>query len=316
MSARDDFLPEPATPSAATEVGPPGKGGVAVRLIGKGAAVEAEAGLRSAVGEAFGGRARAAWLSGSFVYQGERRGRSDVDVVVVLDEATPIPADAATLERIRAFVDLYLAVHASCGLDPDLDFPGEFVVPATIEEAIAWRGLAAEGGGGVVEAFPPVDSPDYWLGRPDRWFHAWLSMTAFSRFLTGDRDYHEAVKFAAWKTIVRFVLLRAEGPPRAPEALLPDLAQFGAKPRYRRFWRAERDWLMRALAELEAEGALTLAGGLVAPDTDRLRQWEADLSAAIASGRGEGPLLLPPERHRQIERYAGERWPEIAGRAN
>lgn len=288
------------------------KMGTAVRLIGKPAALEAEAGLRAAVEEAYGERAKAAWLSGSFVYRGEQSGRSDVDVVVVLREDTPVPADAATLARVRAFVDSYLEVHARCGLDPDLDFPGEHVVPATLDEAIAWRGLAAEGGGGVVERFPPVISGDYWLGRPDRWFHAWVSMTAFSRFLTGDAEWHAAMKLAAWKTVARFVLLRSGGPPRAPEALLPELVQFGAKPRYRRFWRAERDWLLRALAELEAEGAVRLGGGLVAPAAERLRAWEAQLRSAVAAhGREPGPLLLPPVLHAEVGAYAKARWESI-----
>lgn len=286
--------------------------GTDVRLIGKSAAVEAEAGLRAAVAEAFGARCKAAWLSGSFVYQGERRGRSDVDVVVVLGDATPVPADAATLERIRAFVDAYLQVHARCGLDPDLDFPGEHVVPATIAEAIAWRGLAAEGGGGMAESFPTNPPSEYWLARPDRWFHAWVSMTAFSRFLAGDRAWHEKVKLAAWKTVARFVLLRSPGPARTPEALLPELVQFGAKPRYRRFWRAERDWLARALGELEAEGAVTLAGRLVTPVAARLRAWEEEVGAAVAAhGDAPGPLLLPPELHREVGEYAKRRWVEM-----
>ena len=285
------------------------KTGTKVRLIGKPAAVEAEAGLRAAVEEAYGPGAKAAWLSGSFVYRGEQSGRSDVDVVVVLRDDTAVPADAETLARVRAFVDAYLDVHARCGLDPDLDFPGEHVVPATIAEAIAWRGLAAEDGGGMVGRFAPVISGDYWIARPARWFHAWLSMTAFSRFLAGDRDWHARVKLEAWKTVARFVLLRSPGPARAPEALLPELSQFGAKPRYRRFWRAEREWLERALGELAAEGTVTLAGGLVAPAAARLRAWEEEVAAKVAAhGREPGPLLLPSGLHAEVGAYAKARW--------
>src|SRR5688572_26784826 len=83
--------------------------------------------LLEAALDVFGPLCKLAWLSGSYAYEGARPGRSDADIVLVFDENVPLPADPATLEPIRRFVDRYLAVHARHGLDPDLDFPGEFV---------------------------------------------------------------------------------------------------------------------------------------------------------------------------------------------
>jgi hypothetical protein len=262
--------------------------------------------------ETFGPLCRAAWLSGSYAYEGARPGHSDADIVIVLDERVTLPADEATLRRIRRFVDSYLAVHARHGLDPDLEFPGEFVTSGMIEETIAWRGLAHEGG--LPEpAFPAVESRDYWLGRPDRWYNAWLSETAFSRFPVGDRDYHDRVKLDAWTAIVRFLLLRAPRPSLTPDELLLGVAQFGVKPRYPAFWDFERPWVDRALETLAAEGAVGLAPGRVEPRTERLREWEATVREAIVRDRGPPPLLLDPERHRDIEQYAARRWATLQG---
>jgi hypothetical protein len=270
---------------------------------------EAGAELLQSVQDIFGASCKAAWLSGSFAYEGARAHRSDVDIVIVLQDSTALPADAGTLHLIRRFVDAYLEIHARHGFDPDVDFPGEFVTPAMLEQAIDWRGLAWEGR--AAEAFPPVDSDDYWLGRPDRWYNAWLSMTAFSRFPVGDRVYHSAMKLEAWKTVTRFLLLRTARRRLSPDEMLLGLDQFGVKPRYPDFWPVERDWVDRALDELQDEGALSLADGMIERDMDRLGEWERHLNEAI--GRGAEPLLLLDTRlHRDIEAYAASRWADLA----
>lgn len=269
---------------------------------------DAEARLRDGAAEAFGGRLRAAWLSGSFVYNGARPCESDIDVVVVLDGPEPVPADVEVMARIRRFVDVYLSVHDEAGLDPDLEFPGEYVAPATLAEVFEWRGLAVEGE--VAREFPPVPDSDYWLGRPDRWFNAWLSMTAFSRFLAGDEAYHAWAKGEAWKTIARFMLLRSgEGERLTAGDLWAGLGQFGAKPRYHALRPMEEGSLAAALEALEADGSVRSEGGVLVPRRERLDAWEREMAEAIArSGGDEGPLVLPPPLHREIEDHAAARW--------
>ncbi len=281
------------------------------RQFAAAAATEAGTELLRSVEEIFGSKCKAAWLSGSYAYLGARRSRSDIDVVVVLDESVSLPADEETMRLIRGFVDAYLAVHARHGFDPDLDFPGEYVTPAMLDEAIRWRSLACDGG--LPDRFPAVISDDYWLGRPDRWYNAWISMTAFSRFPVGDRDYHSAVKLDAWRTIARFLLLRAERRLLTPDEMLLGLDQFGVKPRYPEFWASERDWVDRVLAELQAEGAIVLAQGHIEPNMDRLGEWERQVGAAIAAGADPPPLLLDVARHRDIEIYAADRWTALTG---
>jgi hypothetical protein len=273
---------------------------------------EAQARLAEGVRSTFGSRLRSAWLSGSFVYGGAQPGASDIDIVIVLEEGEPVPADGEALARIRSFVDIYLNVHAGCGLDPDLDFPGEYVVPAALDEAIEWRGVAVEGR--VARELPPPDSPDYWIGRPDRWSNAWLSMTAFTRYLAGDRSYHEAQKRAAWRSMARFILLRSAAPIRRDD-IWAELTQFGVKPRYHLLRAVEEPYLARALDTLEAEGALTREGDRLVPQMESLRGWERRLAATIAAREGDlGPLVLPPDLHRQLGDYAKERWLEAAPR--
>ena len=119
----------------------------------------AEGEFRDAVKDIFGDRCKAAWLSGSFLYHGAKPGRSDIDVVIVLDDSTSIPAVDSTVDRIRAFVDVYLDVHDRLGLDPDLEFPAEYVVPASIDQAINWRGLAL--GGKQTDVFGKLPANGY-----------------------------------------------------------------------------------------------------------------------------------------------------------
>lgn len=270
----------------------------------------AESEFRHAVETIFADRCKAAWLSGSFLYKGAKPGRSDIDVVVVLDERTALPADHDTIRRIRAFVDVYLDLHARLGLDPDLDFPAEYVVPQAIEEAISWRGLSLQGS--VADAFPAVENSDYWLGRPDRWFNAWLSETAFSHFLTGDAVFHSAAKLTAWKTILRFLLLRGDGQPMGLENFWTGLAQFGVKESYLPFWPQEESWVQRAIDDLVVEGSAVRVADRVAPSPFWLAQWEKQIQAAIDAHDESGPLLLPPGPHDEIAAFAERRWSERA----
>jgi hypothetical protein len=133
-------------------------------------------------------------------------------------------------------------------------------------------------------------------------------MTAFSRFLTGSRDFHEAAKLAAWKAIVRFLLLNCEERRLTAETLIPGLAQFGAKPSYRSLWPLERDWLWRALRALEDDGVVIHDGDWISPQMDALRDWKAGIEAAIRADPSEGPMLLPPDLHQIIQDHAAERW--------
>ncbi len=275
-----------------------------------GRAVDADEAFRHAVQDIFGPRCKAAWLSGSYVYEGAIKGRSDIDVVLVLADDQPLPADPLTLERIHAFIDAYLQIHARIGLDPDLDFPGEYVVPGALEEAIGWRGVVVDGK--VADFFPPIEEKDYWISRPDRWFHAWVSMTAFSRFLIGDESFYQRTKIDAWKCILRFLLLRSTAQTLRRDDLWPGLAQFGAKPTYRAFWSIEGATVDHALAELEKEGDLALVGGRIRPDRSRLDEWEDRLNDRVTPGdEARSPLVLPPDLHRDIGQYAARRWPGI-----
>jgi len=267
--------------------------------------------LAVAVREIFGAKCKASWLSGSFAYDGARAGHSDIDVVVVLGKAIRAPAGADTTVLIRRFVDEYLALHAAHGLQPDLDFPGEFLTELLIQQAAEGRGLACDGSLGRLW-LSAVESEEYWINRPDRWFRAWLSMTAFSQYLAGSRSYHSAAKLCAWKTILRFVLLHAGTLSLVLDDVFDRLTQFGVKERYRSFRAVEHGWVHRALHELAAEGALQLANGQIVPMSGRLDIWGRELCKKLADPHALPPLLLDVQDTRHLSTYASERWAALS----
>ena len=265
--------------------------------------------LAAAVRDIFGAKCKAAWLSGSFAYDGAQAGRSDIDAVIVFDERqVGAPAEPGTLLLIERFVDEYLVVHATQGFQPDLDFPGEFLTEALIEDAAAGRGLGCDAAPGQL-SLSPLEDEHYWLDRPDRWSRAWLSMTAFSRYLGGSRDYHRAVKLRAWKTILRFVLLKAEGRPASSvDDLFDRLGQFGLKKSYRSFRDVEREWMERALSELAAEGSIQPGDRQIMPLSEPLNNWQGDLCRELSVGPGQPPLLLGIGETRRLSAYASKQW--------
>ncbi|HMG46426.1 MAG TPA: nucleotidyltransferase domain-containing protein [Allosphingosinicella sp.] len=262
--------------------------------------------LRSAVKDCFGPKCKAAWLSGSAAYGGARVGFSDIDVIIVFGERVTSPADSETIILIKRFVDEYLALHADLGLQPDLDFPGEFLTERLIQQASDGRGFTREGNPPRL-ALPPIESAECWLDCPDRWFRAWLGMTAFSRHFAGSRHYHSAVKLDAWKTVLRYVLLAAGSQSLLPDEVFEGLAEFGLKPSYRTFRTLETEWVQRAMAQLEAEAVVRLAHGRLHPCRAGLRAWEAHVCEHFAEG-APLPLLLDIHNTRRLSAYAATRW--------
>ncbi len=259
----------------------------------------------NAIATAFGDLCKTAWLTGSFAYGGGTLGKSDVDVTIVLHNSA-LDVDAGRLnDRAQSFVSSYLALHRELGYRPDLHFPGEYVTCAMISDAVDGRGFHVDAAG---KLFLPKASTQYYLEDPERWFRAWLSQTAFSRFLCGDRSFHRESKLGAWATIIRF-LLRDKSDAFTTAFIFDSLRVFGVHHDYWSFRRLEAPWVNRVLTGLVECGDLQSQNNEFEPNVPALVGWEASLSATIVSGAiRRARLLLPMDMTRDIASFAENNW--------
>ena len=193
--------------------------------------------------EAFGANCLSVWISGSFAYGGALADKSDIDVIILLRDTN----SQYLIEQIKRFVDGYLGVHKLCGFCPDLNYPGEYLTPQALEDAIAGRGFSIINDGAV--SLPPT-YPGYWEENPQNSYRAWLSMTAFSRFLWGDSNRFITYKLRAWQTILTFTLSQSPGISKNIDQIFSELQPFGLKKSYKNFASSERGWARIALFDL------------------------------------------------------------------
>jgi predicted nucleotidyltransferase len=261
---------------------------------------------RASLKPIFGSDLLAAWLTGSFAYGGGTAGKSDIDVTVIVGPAFALRPEPERVSLTQAFIDVYLATHIDTGFHPDLVFPGECVTVAMIDDAIAGRGFEVEDGGHLSL---PRASQEYYLSDCNHWFRAWLSQTAFSRFLLGDEALHARLKRAAWNTIIKYTLLRNPHACFVAEDIFRMLRAFGVHSDYWNFARLERDWVGVALTALHADGIISEGDGTYRPCARRLAAWEAQSVESISRmRRARTKLLFDMAATLQLGDYARESW--------
>lgn len=268
---------------------------------------------RERVKARFGASCLMAWLTGSFAYSGGTRGKSDIDVLVVLDDAFAALEPRERAGQVAGFVNDYLALHLRTGYVPDLQFPGEYVTEAIIKDAVAGRGFHVGEDGAL---FLPRASVEYYLADPERWFRAWLSQTAFSRFIGGDEAAYQAHKRAAWATILKFVLKNCPLESIEEDDVFGLLRAFGVHADYWDFRASERAWVGEGLRELLDEGMLLAYGGRYVPVRESLATWEGVVAQAVRSGSiRRAAFLFDMPLTREIAAIATTRWEELRAAA-
>lgn len=134
--------------------------------------------FREALFDAFGFYNRFALFSGSFLYQSldELRGKSDVDIIAVLDDS--VLDDQDYLERRRFFNHTYVDIHRKYGLEPDTFFPGEIISSSMLEETKQGRGFKRDSN--VLEYENMTGNDEEWINNPDLEYRCWRSMFFFT----------------------------------------------------------------------------------------------------------------------------------------
>ncbi len=142
-----------------------------------------------------------AFTSGSLPYGAAIRGRSDIDINVVLPAATTPNEDL--LDRINSFIGDYSALHERHGMCMDERFPGEYFTIEQARDAAHGRGVPLGEDG---PSLPRRPGDAYWTTTAETWYLAWLGALAFSRYVVGEADLLIRLRRTAWTTILALCL--------------------------------------------------------------------------------------------------------------
>jgi hypothetical protein len=138
-----------------------------------------------------------AFTSGSLPYGAAVRGRSDIDINIVLPAGTD--PDTALFGRINSFIDDYSSLHARHGMVMDKRFPGEYFTAEQASNAAQGRGVPVDERG---PRLPHQPDDTYWTTTAETWYLAWLGALAFSRYVIGDATALAGLRRRAWTTIL------------------------------------------------------------------------------------------------------------------
>lgn len=226
-------------------------------------------------------------LAGSVIYGGSVLGKSDLDIVLLLNDNFLINNTKEQLhEKCMKFAEHYIYIHKKYGFSPDLLFPGEFLTLGMVDDVIAGRGFAVKDN----RLHLPPASGSYYLGSEETWFRAWLSMLAFSKRLQGSSVEFRKIQKRAWKTIILFLLSKHDGLHIAPTDITQSLIKntnkalgFGVTDNYFLFEALELLIIKDVFKMLCKEGFLTKKKQIYFLNKDKILDWEKRLVQKISN---------------------------------
>lgn len=227
--------------------------------------------------------------SGSFAYRGATKGRSDLDVMAVLKEdVRDMPRD--DLRRMtHGFIDEYIAIHEEYDYALDDVFPGEYITPTNVRDAINGRGFETTT---VGKLCLPKASNEYYLGSRENYYRAWRSMLAFSKKLAGNETQFQSAKLQAWETNIKYLLSSRDLRRVNRDSLLRILTSVedkwesvGVTKKYLTFSEDEKEYVERVLTRLRIQGILDYSDDEFEVKNANLSQWENEIVESIGSGR-------------------------------
>ncbi|MDT3400089.1 hypothetical protein RKE29_26265 [Streptomyces sp. B1866] len=235
-----------------------------------------------------------AFTSGSLPYGAAVRGRSDIDVNVLLPTGTR--PDRALFDRLICFIDDYSRLHDRHGMCLDRRYPGEYLTIGQAHDAASGRGIPVINGRPAL--LGQVDD-SYWNTTEETWYLAWMGASAFSRRVAGDSDVLMGLRRQAWATVAALCLPDLTGREFHTEDVLARVLDhthpnggFGVHPGYRRFAELELYSCRQALADLAARSVLkSHADGSYCADPKGILRWVTDLVDRRQTGFHASPLL-------------------------
>ncbi len=226
--------------------------------------------------------------SGSFAYRGATKGKSDLDVMAVLDDNVRQMPQVDLHNMTRGFIRDYVAIHQEYDYALDNVFPGEYVTPDNVDDAIAGRGISVSPEGRL---YLPKASNQYYLGNQENYYRAWRSMLAFSKKLAGNENRFQQAKLGAWGTIIKYLIGSHDLKEVSSNSLLKLLTSqedkwesVGVTNKYLTFCEDEREYIERVLVRLKIEGILKFAENGYEVDSGSLATWQNNLAKQIRSG--------------------------------
>lgn len=272
---------------------------------------------KTAINKHFKEEVAYSFISGGFTYGGAIRGKSDIDIVSVFFPDAKSKDEKKFWNGMSGFVDDYLSIHKQHGYVPDITFPGEYITTSQVQDAIAGRGFQVSDHNRL---YLDAVTPTYYLEDSERWYRAWLSQSAFSDFITGDRELFLRNKEKAWKTVSMFNLLSIDQRDITTSSFLDYLVSnpnkkvgSGVHSRYRQFRQKEQPVMDRVMHTLVEDGVLTSRDSYVFTiQYDKVYQWENNVSRDLRSQAiRHAPYLIDMRETSQIGKATKNRWQTI-----
>ncbi len=262
--------------------------------------------FRKLVKNCFEGIYEYCFQSGSVAYGGGTLGKSDIDLIVVFKNNIYTLSKKELIKRIESFIDGYLELHKQTGFFPDLVFPGEFITVIMINDSIKGRGFQLDSNGSL---YLPKASTQYYLEDPERWFRAWLSQSAFNRFLIGNKELFKKNKIEAWSTILKFTLWNEKIDSFTSSDIFNQLRSFGVHSDYFNFKGMEEGWVNKCLIQLKKQGFISKNKNIYTTHYQKLISWENQVSGSIKTGSvKKTKLLLNLKETLSIAKYTTQKW--------
>lgn len=252
------------------------------------------------------------FTSGSIVFNGAISGKSDVDMVAVLQPSVLKKPRIEIVDKIKGFIDDYLKFHYDFNFLPDLEFPAEYITGHQVDDSIAGRAFHADEQSGL---YLPRVYDGYYMEDPERWHRAWLSLSAYGEFIVGDREKFDNNKVRAWQTILLFNLPSMTE--ELDKAMVMDFmtrsgdkkSGNGVSERYFTFREKESNSVTKALEMLARNGFLLPSGVIFVKNNSQIATWHFETAKKILDcSIRNAEYLTSLENTHSMSSYAKQKW--------
>lgn len=272
--------------------------------------------INHSVHQRFGNHLLYSFSSGSYAYGGGIKGKSDIDIIAILDDSVRQLPKLDLMQRIEGFVDDYLVLHKEQDLIPDTVFPGEYLTYSMVQDAVAGRGLHVNDNNVL---FLPSTYEGYYLEDPERWYRAWLSQSTFSVFVGGNGDMFLENKRKAWETSILFLLAYLPESEIDSQTIIQTLTSgsnkrlgLGVTDRYLTFTEREAGFVSDTLQNLTEKGYLAVTNKGFQKNVDQIQNWHWQKDKRIKDGTiRKAPFLLDLEEIKQLAVATEEKWQQL-----
>ncbi|WP_127572606.1 hypothetical protein [Paenibacillus xylaniclasticus] len=174
-------------------------------------------------------------FTGSIIYSGAIKGRSDIDWYIVVKDSYSLLNQQDRAQREEAFKEAYYELNNQFMYIPDINWPGEIILEKDLMKSLSFQDFTK------IYSDEELSNPDG--TTEDLSYYIWFFYIAYSQFVAGCSQVYMYYRSIAWMKIVYHSITDSQVPYFNIDDVINFSKKFGYRDRYIEFINQESVFL-------------------------------------------------------------------------